>query len=244
MTDSSHNTPTQPTTERPRADWPRSYLRRQGHATRAQKRALRDLWPDFGLDAPYDCMLDLDACFARDRARRVLDVGFGMGHTLIARALLEPDTDILGVEVHRPGLGAALLKIEQAQITNVRVVRHDVFQLIGSHLPDACIDEVTLFFPEPWPKDRDNRRRIVRPLLLEHLERVMCPGATLRLATDVEDYAAHMLEVVNARPGWSNLAQSGRYAERCPWRPITPYEQKGMDEGRAIFDLHFVLQSS
>ncbi len=232
MSDSS------PEQERIRADWPRSYRRRQGHATRAQKRALRELWPAYGVDAPYDCTLDLDALFARQGARRVLDIGFGMGHTLIARAQLEPNTDILGVEVHRPGLGAALLKIEEASLTNVRVVRHDVFQLLGFHMPERCLDEVTLFFPEPWPKDRDNRRRIVRPLLLEHLERTLRPGGTLRLATDVEDYAEHMLAVLDERPGWENLADGNRFAPRCPWRPITPYEQKGIDEGRAIFDLH------
>ncbi len=230
-------------TPRIRPDWPRSYLRRQGHATRAQKRALRELWDAYGVDAPYDCTLDLDAIFGRTGTHRVLDIGFGMGDTLVARAQLEPNTDILGVEVHRPGLGAALLKTEEHQLEHIRVVKHDVFQLLSAHLPDQCLDEATLFFPEPWPKDRDHKRRIVRPLLLSCLERVFRPGATLNLATDVEDYAHAMLELLESQDNWTNNAPQGGFSPRCSWRPITLYEQKGMDEGREIFDLSFTLST-
>lgn len=226
-----------------RPDWPRSYLRRQGHVTRAQKRALRELWERYGLDAPHGRVLDLDEAFGRAGSKRALDIGFGMGDTLLARALAEPALDILGVEVHRPGLGAALIKIDEEQITNVRVVRHDVFQLLSEHVPERSFHEVSLFFPEPWPKDRDHKRRIVRPLLLELLERVCHPGAQLVLATDVEDYAHGMRELLEASPRWQNNHAEQPFAPRCAWRPVTIYEQKGIDEGRGIFDLSYTLST-
>lgn len=239
-TEEQQDTHTTPTI---RPDWPRSYLRRQGHVTRAQKRALRELWDRYGLDAPHGCVLDLDEAFGRSGTRRALDIGFGMGDTLLARAVAEPDLDILGVEVHRPGLGAALLKIEEEAIHNVRVVRHDVFQLLSEHIPERSFHEVSLFFPEPWPKDRDHKRRIVRPLLLDLLERVCHPGARLLLATDVEDYAHGMRDLLEGSPGWQNNSPDQPFAPRCPWRPVTIYEQKGIDEGRGIFDLSYTLSA-
>ena len=226
-----------------RPDWPRSYLRRQGHVTRAQKRALRELWTRYGLDAPHGTVLDLDEAFGRRGSERVLDVGFGMGDTLLARALAQPERDLLGVEVHRPGLGAALLKIEEHGLGNVRVVRHDVFELLWRHVEAESFDEVTIFFPEPWPKPNQQAKRLVRPLLLKRLERAMRPGGSLLIATDVEAYAEHALSVLTARGApWRNLSErEDGTVERCAWRPVTPYEQKGLDEGRAIFDLHFKL---
>ena len=226
---------------RMRPDWPRSFLRRQGHVTRAQKRALREVWPRYGVECPYGVVLDFDVLFGRAGVRRALDIGFGMGDTLVARALDDPSLDILGVEVHRPGLGAALLKIEAAGVENVRVVRHDVFALLSGHLPPASLDEVTIFFPEPWPRERDAHRRIVRPLMLDLLVKVCRPGALLRVATDVEEYARHALAVLMADARWRNLSADNTFVERCAWRPVTPYEQTGLDEGRSIWDLAFML---
>lgn len=218
--------------------WPRSYLRRQGHATRAQKRAVGARWADFGLDCHYGQRFHLPDIFGRHADRTILEVGFGMGDNLVAQARAHPDWDFLGVEVHRPGLGATILKMEEADVSNIRLIRHDVLHLLQDHLEDSCLDEVYVFFPEPWPRPKDARKRLVRPLLLELLEARQRPGSLLRVATDIEDYAHHAQAVLHARPGWS-----GGPCPRPAWRPETLYESKGRAEGRSIHDLAFTWRS-
>lgn len=222
-------------------DWPRSYLRKQGKITRGQKRALRELWDTHGLDCPHGVVLEPEQIFGRS-APCVLEVGFGMGENLLAQALAHPEKDFLGVEVHRPGLGLMLTEIQRRELTNVKVIRRDVIKLLKDHLPADCVDEVYLFFPEPWPRDKDVGRRLVRPLVLDLLAQRMRAGSAIHLATDVAEYAAHVIEVFGEDERWvSQSPDESGLVERAPWRPLTKYEQKGLDEGRSIHDLRYLL---
>lgn len=229
------------TRDRLPADWPRSYRRRQGQPTRAQRAALRELWGLYGLDCPYDKVLEPAEIFADSGADApvTLEIGFGMGEHLLAYAEAYPERCVLGVEVHVPALGAALKAIHARGLERVRVIRHDAFELLGRHLPDRSLEEVVIFFPEPWPSDPTGRRRLVRPLLLELLAHRMVPGGLVRLATDVEDYAAHIQAVFDADARWS-----GGPSARDAIRPITRYEHKGIEAGRAIHDLRYRLASA
>lgn len=207
------------------ARWPKSYLWRQGQATAAQRRALREHWMRFGVDCRYGEVLDLDRVFGRS-ADRVLDVGFGHGATMIARAQHEPERDVLGVEVHRPGVGAALAALSGTLLTNVRVVRHDALAVLHDHLRESSINEVQICFPEPWP--HDPHRRLLRPDLFAIVALRARPGLRIVLATDIAEYAEHA-DRVAAGAGWRV-----ERVERPSWRPITPYEQRGLDAGRTV----------
>ena len=223
--------------------WSRSYRRRQGQPTRAQRAALRELAPRFLLDASYGVTLDLPAAFGR-AGRVVLEVGFGMGENLIAQAerLRDEDVDLVGVEVHTPGIGAVMLALEERGLTNVRVVRRDVIELLGRHVSDRAFDEVWIFFPEPWPREKDVHRRLMRSELLDLLALKMRPGGELRLATDVRAYAEYALGVLKAHPRFTNLATSpDGFAQRPGWRPLTKYEARGIEQGREAHDLWFGL---
>ena len=219
--------------------WPKSFLRRQGHTTRGQKRALRELWPDFGLDCSYGTTVDLPSSFGRT-GPTTLEVGFGMGENIVANALADPARDFVGVEVHKPGIGAVLSAIQEHELENVRLVRHDIIKFLRDHVTTQAFDQVIVFFPEPWPEDKDIKRRLIRPLLLDLLVMRMRPGGSLHVATDVEGYARHALQVLGQDPRWTNQAAVD-FVDRPEWRPLTKYEKKGMAEGRSIFDLEFRL---
>src|SRR5690606_12398417 len=167
----------------------RSFVRRPGRITAAQRRALDTLLPRFGL--PFEeRRLDLDAVFGR-AAPRVLDIGFGDGEALVTTAARYPHIDYLGVEIHEPGVGHLLILLERAGIENVRVIVHDVVEVIDAMLPDASFDAINLFFPDPWPKKRHHKRRLVQPPFIAQCERIMKPGALLHVATDWAPYAEH-----------------------------------------------------
>lgn len=214
-------------------DWPRSYLRRQGHITRAQKRALRELWPDYGLTFQYGELLDLDAAFGR-RAPRALELGFGMGEQLIALAQSDAGRDVLGIEMHRPGLGAAIARADELGLRNLRALRGDALFVLADYLRGPQFDTIGLFFPTPW-HDRPERR-LVRDVFLEHLEGVCHQGARFYLCTDVPDYAAHAREVFARRPAWRQLPAP---EARPAWRVVTKYEARAVREGRPVLDLAY-----
>lgn len=205
--------------------------------TRAQRRAIEELWGRFGIDLPPG-ELDLDACFGR-RAPRALEIGFGNGDALVALARRHPELDCLGIEVHRPGVGHLLLRLEREGIENVRVVCADALELLGHHLPDASLERVLLFFPDPWTKKRHHKRRIVQPEFARLLYRRLRAGGRVELATDWEDYARQMLEVMEAA-GFGNLAGAGGYAPRPEERPPTRFERRGERLGHRVWDLVFV----
>jgi tRNA (guanine-N7-)-methyltransferase len=211
-------------------------VRREGRITLAQEQALTRLWPQYGLEA--NARLDLDACFGR-RAPRTLEIGFGNGETLARLADQEPATDFLGIEVHRPGIGHLLMELERREIDNIRVISADAVQALKDCLPDDALDRVLLFFPDPWPKKRHHKRRIVQSDFVELLARKLRTGGILHMATDWEDYAHHMLEVMGGTASFRNLAGTGNLSPRPDYRPVTKFEQRGLRLGHGVRDLLF-----
>lgn len=223
------------TTADPRQRAVRSFVLRQGRMTTAQARAFDEHWSRYGLvvgDAP----LDLDVLFGRC-ARRVLEIGFGNGEALCEAALAEPETDFIGIEVHGPGVGRLLKDAAAAGVGNLRVFQHDAVEVLDRAIGDGVIDEVRLFFPDPWPKKKHHKRRLVQPAFAARARRVLVPGGRLHLATDWPNYAEHMLEVMEAAPGWRNLAGPGRYSERPASRTLTHFEKRGLRLGHPVHDL-------
>ncbi|MBM4219961.1 MAG: tRNA (guanosine(46)-N7)-methyltransferase TrmB [Gammaproteobacteria bacterium] len=215
----------------------RSYVLRAGRITAAQKRALETLLPRHGI--PFGGRpLDLDARFGR-RAPRVLEIGFGNGDTLVELAAASPGTDFIGVEVHPPGVGHCLLAVEARGLANVRVIVHDAVEVLKTGLAPASLDEVLLYFPDPWPKKRHHKRRIVQPEFAALVASRLKPGGRLKLATDWEPYAAWMLEVLGASPDFANAAPAGSCVER-PERGATRFERRGRRLGHRVFDLEFI----
>jgi tRNA (guanine-N7-)-methyltransferase len=215
----------------------RSYVLRSGRITRAQQRALDELLPRWGL-AFAPTPLDLDAAFGR-RAPRVLEIGFGDGTALLELAASRPDADFLGVEVHPPGIGRCLLGIEARGLTNVRVIAHDAVEVLQGQIPPASLDEVLLYFPDPWPKKRHHKRRIVQPAFAALVAGRLKQGGAFRIATDWEPYAEWMLEVLNAEPGLVNAATDKRWIERPASRGQTRFETRGQRLGHRVFDLEY-----
>jgi tRNA (guanine-N7-)-methyltransferase len=214
----------------------RSFVLRAGRITGAQKRALEELLPRYGIPfAPGP--LDLDRCFGR-AAPRVLEIGFGNGDTLVELAAAAPDRDFIGVEVHPPGVGHCLLEIESRGLRNVRVIAHDAVEVLSQQVAPASLDEVLLYFPDPWPKKRHHKRRIVQPEFAALVADRLKPGGSFKLATDWEPYAAWMLEVLGASPELENVALHGGCVEP-PGRSATRFENRGRRLGHAVFDLEF-----
>jgi tRNA (guanine-N7-)-methyltransferase len=212
----------------------RSFVRREGRMTRAQQDALARLGDAYLISG--NDRLDLDVVFGR-RAPRVMEIGFGMGDSLAAMAKADPHRDYLGVEVHRPGIGSLIMKLEQDGIDNVRIISTDAVEVLQYHLPDACLDALQLFFPDPWPKKRHHKRRLVQPAFVNLLGERLRPGGRLHLATDWENYALQMLEVMEAAPGFENEAGAGQFSPRPSSRPLTKFEQRGGRLGHGVWDL-------
>ncbi len=212
----------------------RSFVRREGRLTRGQQRALQDLWPRFGLD--MSGQPDLDRIFGRT-APRVLEIGFGNGDALLEMAAAWPETDFIGIEVHRPGVGRLLRELDQQALTNVRVIREDAVVVLEDYLPDNCLDRLLLFFPDPWHKKRHHKRRIVQAEFLELLAGKIKHGGILHMATDWENYAEHMLEVTDRCAGFRNCAGAGNYSPQPDYRPTTKFEQRGRRLGHGVWDL-------
>ncbi len=215
----------------------RSFVLRAGRMTDGQQRALEILWPRFGLKyAAAPC--DLDALFGR-QAPRVLEIGFGNGANLIQMAAQQPEADFLGVEVHRPGVGRALLDIERLALPNVRLSNHDAVEVIAEQLPEACLDEVLVLFPDPWHKKRHHRRRLRSEAFVALVARRLKPGGVLRAATDWEPYAIAMLEVLGGCAQLENTSAEGGYVPRPDARQPTRFERRGERLGHGVWDLAF-----
>jgi tRNA (guanine-N7-)-methyltransferase len=216
----------------------RSFVRRAGRLTGPQARALETLWPAYGIEPP-DAPLDLDGVFGRE-APRTLEIGFGNGESLAALAARHPERDYIGVEVHEPGVGHLLLAVEREGLGNLRIACHDAVEVVDRWLPAGCLDEVLVFFPDPWPKKRHHKRRIIQPDFLGRLARVMAQGARLHLATDWENYAEHMLGTCEASPWFDNAAAGGGFSPRPESRDLTKFERRGLRLGHEVFDLAYV----
>lgn len=215
----------------------RSFVLREGRLTRGQERALAELWPQFGVEYRAQAT-DPVMLFGRS-APLVVEIGFGMGQSLVAMALAEPEKNFLGIEVHAPGVGAALMGIEEKSVNNLRVMRHDAVEVLNHMLPDAAIDRLQLYFPDPWHKKRHHKRRIVQAEFVALLARKVKPGGLVHFATDWQAYAEWMLDVLGREPQLRNLSATGDYVPQPAWRPHTKFEARGERLGHGVWDLLF-----
>ncbi|MGM0785380.1 MAG: tRNA (guanosine(46)-N7)-methyltransferase TrmB [Pseudomonadota bacterium] len=215
----------------------KSYVLRAGRMTQAQTRGLEEVWPRLGLTLA-DGRQDLDALFGRV-APRVVEIGFGMGASLIEQAERHPETDFIGIEVHAPGVGKLLDEADKRGLTNLRVYREDALAVLEQCLPEASLDGVQLYFPDPWPKKKHHKRRIVQPAFVALIRTRLKPGGTLHLATDWQAYAEWMAEVMEAAPGFANTAtaETAPYVLRPAFRPLTKFEARGERLGHGVWDL-------
>jgi tRNA (guanine-N7-)-methyltransferase len=213
----------------------RTYVLRQGRVSKAQRRAHHELLPVHGV--PYSgTPLDLNALFGRD-APKVLEIGFGMGETTAAIAMAHPEIDYLAVEVHTPGVGGLLKLIAAHGLGNVRIVQHDAVEVLQHMMAPAALSGIHIFFPDPWPKKRHHKRRLIQPPLAALLASRLARGGYMHLATDWEDYAIRMLEVLSAEPSLVNTAED--FAARPDARPMTKFETRGLKLGHQVWDLVF-----
>ena len=213
----------------------KSFVKREGRLTKAQTRAIEEFWPTMGIDY-QNAELDLSVLFGRT-APVVIEIGFGMGKSLVEMAAAAPEKNFIGIEVHKPGVGACLAEAGEQGLTNLRVMDHDAVEVLKNMIPDGALSRLQLFFPDPWHKKRHHKRRIVQPefaaLVLTKLEK----GGCFHMATDWEPYAEHMTEVMNATSGYANTAQEGTYVPRPEYRPITKFETRGQKLGHGVWDL-------
>ncbi|WDT86414.1 tRNA (guanosine(46)-N7)-methyltransferase TrmB [Alteromonas sp. 009811495] len=213
----------------------KSYVKREGRLTKGQEKALADYWPTMGIDYA-DAPLSLSDVFGRT-APVVVEIGFGMGKSLVEMAAASPDKDFIGIEVHRPGVGACLSDAGDQGVENLRVMEHDAVEVLKNMIPDASLSRLQLFFPDPWHKKRHHKRRIVQSEFAELVRTKLAIGGCFHMATDWEAYAEHMAEVMNNAPGYTNTAEEGDYVPRPEYRPITKFETRGQKLGHGVWDL-------
>ena len=205
-----------------------SFVRREGRMSSRQRCALKTLEEKYGIDFPPS-----------DR-KRILEIGFGMGHSLLTMALANPDQNFIGVEVYRTGVGNLLANLEDQGVMNVRVLCADAVVVLEEALSDNSLDRVQLFFPDPWPKKRHHKRRLLQTPFAEKIADKLKSGGVFHMATDWENYAEHMLVVLSTSPHFINSAGLGQFAERPSYRPLTKYEQRGQALGHGVWDLLFI----
>ncbi|MCL2918171.1 tRNA (guanosine(46)-N7)-methyltransferase TrmB [Shewanella litorisediminis] len=215
----------------------RSFVLREGRLTTGQAKALESFWPTMGLDYSPQA-INFTEVFGRE-ADTVLEIGFGMGASLVEMAANAPELNFIGVEVHKPGVGACLGEAGNAGISNLRVYHHDAVEVLENAIPDGSLARVQLFFPDPWHKKRHHKRRIVQPEFVELLRRKLKIGGVFHMATDWENYAEHMLEVMSAAPGYKNQSDTQTYVPRPDHRPLTKFENRGQRLGHGVWDLMF-----
>ena len=213
----------------------RSFTPRRGRVTLAQRDALDRLWRRWGFDVS-DRVIDLTELFGDDRPV-VVEVGFGMGEATAAMAAADPGTNVLAIDVHTPGQGSLLYDAEQRGLTNVRVANGDAVELLRDMLAPASLAGIRVYFSDPWPKTRHHKRRLIQPSFAALAASRLVPGGSLHCATDWAHYAQWMLEVLDAEPALVNTTDG--YASRPPWRPVTRFEQQGIDKGHEVADLIF-----
>ncbi len=224
-----------PANDAPTAQRIRSFVRRQGRLTRGQERALSEHWSDYGL-AYTGTPLDLAHCYGRS-APVTLEIGFGNGETLAAMAAAAPERDFLGIEVHRPGVGHLLHCIETQGLRNLRVICHDAVDVMRHMIPPHSLDRIQIFFPDPWPKKRHHKRRLIQSDFVTLLAQCLQPGGLLHLATDWAPYGEHMQAVIADFPVLQPL-DAASLQQHCP-RPKTKFEQRGEQHGHSICELAY-----
>ena len=215
----------------------RSYVRREGRLTPGQSKALEQLWSRYGLE--HTQTWDMPAIFPRPAAV-TLEIGFGNGASLAQMAAATPGENFIGIEVHRPGVGHLLQELQRRQLDNVRVCNQDAVEILEHSIADATLSRVLLLFPDPWPKKKHHKRRLVQPDFVALVARKLAPGGIFHLATDWQPYAEHMLQVLESSNLLTNTAGSGHYAIHANRRPATKFERRGERLGQPSSDLVFI----
>lgn len=215
----------------------RSYVLREGRLTKGQQRAMEELFPHMSLEI-QEQTYNFESIFGR-KAPVVLEIGFGMGKSLAEQAANERDKDFIGIEVHKPGVGACLVLAEEFELTNLRVINHDAVEIINQCIPDNSLERIQIFFPDPWHKKKHHKRRIVQTEFCKKLQKKLVKGGILHLATDWENYAEYMLEVLNPMAEFKNLSETGDYVLKPDSRPLTKFEARGQRLGHGVWDLIF-----
>ena len=213
----------------------RSYVVHAGRMTDGQRNAFDTSWPTYGLKLA-DGAIDTDAVFGRT-GPKVLEIGFGMGDSLLQMAAAEPETDFIGIEVHPPGVGTLMNTAKAEGISNLRVYLADANDVLEECFASQSIDRLQLYFPDPWHKKKHNKRRIVQPQFVQLVREKLRPDGVLHMATDWEHYAEQMLETLDAAEGFENIAGIGQYSSRPDYRPMTKFEKRGERLGHGVWDL-------
>ena len=214
----------------------KSFIRRIGRMTVAQKQALDTLWDKYRLDHEVTC--NFTEVFERS-APIILEIGFGNGESLAKTAAQNPDKDYIGIEVHKPGVGNLLAQLERQSISNVRVFYHDAIEVLENCIPEHSLSAVHLFFPDPWHKRKHHKRRIVRPSFVHLIAQKLIAGGYFHAATDWQHYAKHMLKILNVADQFANQSSDQSYCPRPDYRPLTKFEQRGLRLGHGVWDLIF-----
>ena len=220
----------------------RSFVRREGRATAAQKQAMESLWPVYGFEPPpcMDAALDFQALFGRD-APLVLEIGYGDGEALIDSAAQEPGINFIGAEVYTPGIGHCMIRIERQALSNVRLCQSDAVELLSRNIPDGALSEIRLFFPDPWPKKKHHKRRIVNDVFTRLISRKLKAGGCIHFATDWAPYAEWAMDVFESCPALENVAGARQFTVRPESRTLTKFERRGQRLGQASQDLIYRL---
>jgi tRNA (guanine-N7-)-methyltransferase len=214
----------------------KSFVRRKGRITPGQNFALENHWERFCLNP------DIDVNFADifgNNAPLIIEIGFGNGDSLAKMAAENPEKNYIGIEVHRPGVGHLLMKIEEMQLSNVRIYCHDAIEILEQRVPNENLAGLHLFFPDPWHKKKHHKRRIVRDSFVALLARKLAPNGYFHAATDWQNYAEWMLEILNRAPNFENLSPTQTFCERPDYRPLTKFEQRGIRLGHGVWDVMF-----
>ena len=214
----------------------RSYVIRSGRLTDSQRKAIESYWESYVIEFNNE-PLDPNKLF-KNPQKLTVEIGFGMGDSLLEMAKQSPDQNFLGIEVHQPGVGKLLNGIVENKLTNIKLICHDAREILEIGLPDNCIDRLLLFFPDPWHKKRHNKRRLVQPEFIELLLKKLNTAAELHFATDWQAYAEHMMEVLEANPSLENTLGAQNYWPE-PDRPVTKFEKRGQRLGHGVWDLRF-----
>lgn len=215
----------------------KSYVVRSGRMTPGQEKAFQALWSLYGVETD-DQVLDFEQLFGR-QAPVILEIGFGMGDSLVAMAAQHPQNNYLGIEVHKPGVGRLLGKVSEQALTNLRVIQFDAIEVLKKQIPDDSLSAVYLFFPDPWHKKRHHKRRIVQDSFVQLIRQKLRLHGQFHMATDWAHYACQMLDCMKKSPGFKNCALDGEYIPRPDYRPVTKFERRGERLGHGVWDILF-----
>jgi len=219
----------------------RSFVKRQGRMTQGQSRALEACLPEFGVELHHG-EINFAELFQR-KAPNIIEIGFGMGQSLVTQAENQPECNFLGIEVHLPGVGSLLNSMQDKGLSNLRVSCDDAVEVINQQITPESAHGIQVFFPDPWHKKRHNKRRLIQPQFVQLLASRLAPGGFLHLATDWQPYAEHMLEVLSAEPTLVNTSETNDYVPRPESRPETKFEKRGHRLGHGVWDLFFIRNS-